>query len=99
MLQESSQFSWHNSITLKLTSPFILKRKEIALNANVDDLLKGAVEVAMVGLGDGMDAQRLALGMAWTHRAWPWGQATHAAPLLARSLPGENLVSIQQNKE
>jgi hypothetical protein len=37
MLQHSSQFEWQNTITLKLTSPFMLQKKKIALNANVDD--------------------------------------------------------------
>jgi hypothetical protein len=30
----------------------MLQKKKIALNANVDELLKDTVEVAVVGLGD-----------------------------------------------
>jgi hypothetical protein len=40
----------------------MLQRKEIALDSNVDKLLKEGFKVAMVGLGDGVDAPCLALG-------------------------------------
>jgi hypothetical protein len=40
----------------------MFQRKELALDANVDELLKNGVEVSVVGLGDGVDAPRLALG-------------------------------------
>jgi hypothetical protein len=40
----------------------MLCREKIALDANVDELLKDGVKVAVVGLGDGVDTPRLALG-------------------------------------
>jgi hypothetical protein len=40
----------------------MLQRLEIALDSNVGKLLKEGFKVAVVGLGDGMDAPCLALG-------------------------------------